>query len=447
ILDAFGPDGRNAPGCASGTMIASPSRPDSRESEDENASYFFQWPRDGSLCLRAVVDRLMRAEVGETVALATDLFASDIERKVRDFVRMNMKLQVTPNPSGNFDSGGLGEPKFLVDGEPFTPSWGRPQNDGPAIRASTLIKYANHLLDSRPGEKPYVKDVLYNRDQGKRSIIKDDLDYTLKAWKNATFDLWEEVESQGGHFYTLMVQRRALLDGAQDRTIIEPSDDHRLTKVPDSVLRMPHIVPTLRRNKGQPKPLQADISVLLGITHGGDRMTEDVDETWAPWGERAIATLDRITEIFSRIYPINSGRDARNGVACGRYPEDSYDGVDTSIGHPWFLTTHTMAEVLHLAAERFALVGFIKVSVKSRHFYSRFVDDCDVGSLHVGERRFEEILKGIRRMADGFLKVSREYADTNGKMSEQFNRFHGKMRGARELTWSYASFLTASDAR
>lgn len=39
-------------------------------------------------------------------------------------------------------------------------SWGRPQTDGPAIRATVLIKFANLLLDAGEGE--YVASHLYD---------------------------------------------------------------------------------------------------------------------------------------------------------------------------------------------------------------------------------------------------------------------------------------------
>lgn len=66
-------------------MIASPSRPGHRLSEDENENYYFQWPRDGSMCLRVVVDRMMRAEIGEVVSLNEES-AKDIERRIRESV-------------------------------------------------------------------------------------------------------------------------------------------------------------------------------------------------------------------------------------------------------------------------------------------------------------------------------------------------------------------------
>lgn len=52
------------------------------------------------------------------------------------------------NPSGDLSSGGLGEAKFHVDSTEFTGDWGRPQRDGPALRAAALIAYGKWLVVS-----------------------------------------------------------------------------------------------------------------------------------------------------------------------------------------------------------------------------------------------------------------------------------------------------------
>lgn len=163
-----------------------------------------------------------------------------------------------------------------------------------------------HLLNSRPSDAKaldYIRSKLFSSSSATRSIIRDDLDYVARAWREDSYDLWEEVKaSGGGHFYTLMQQRRALIDGARfacrsevrdvksaekweaearhmenvleefwnptgqlgqeggphegqqsDRKIFDPKDDPRLKDVPDHVLHRPHICPTLRRVQGQPK--------------------------------------------------------------------------------------------------------------------------------------------------------------------------------------------------
>ena len=63
-----------------------------------------------------------------------------LESHIRDYIGASAVIQGRSNPSGSLSDGtGLGEPKFNVDETAFTGSWGRPQRDGPALRATTLI--------------------------------------------------------------------------------------------------------------------------------------------------------------------------------------------------------------------------------------------------------------------------------------------------------------------
>jgi glucoamylase len=56
-------------------------------------------------------------------------------------------MQAVSNPLGNLSNGaGLGEPKYDINITVFNEPWGRPQPDGPALRASAFIAYGNHLL-------------------------------------------------------------------------------------------------------------------------------------------------------------------------------------------------------------------------------------------------------------------------------------------------------------
>ncbi len=50
-------------------------------------------------------------------------------------------------------------------------------------------------------------------------------------------------------------------------------------------------------------------------------------------------------------------------------------------------------------------------------------------------------------MADGFLAVVQRHATAEGDLSEQFDGVTGFQRGARNLTWSYGSFLDAVRGR
>jgi glucoamylase len=54
---------------------------------------------------------------------------------------------------------------------------------------------------------------------------------------------------------------------------------------------------------------------------------------------------------------------------------------------------------------------------------------------------------GIQTFADGFIAVNAQYTPSNGALSEQYTRAAGVPTSAADLTWSYASALTAFQAR
>lgn len=86
----------------------------------------------------------------------------------------------------------------------------RPQNDGPALRACTLIKYANDLIAA--GQKNFVTANLWNSDPSQPGI-NHDLDYVLSQWNQDSGDPWEEVRGQV--FFEKFAARRAFILGAQ----------------------------------------------------------------------------------------------------------------------------------------------------------------------------------------------------------------------------------------
>jgi glucoamylase len=79
----------------------------------------------------------------------------------------------------------------------------RPQRDGPALRAISIITYANYLRAN--GQASKVTSTLW-------PILQLDLDYVSTYWNQTGFDLWEEVN--GSSFFTTASQHRALRQGA-----------------------------------------------------------------------------------------------------------------------------------------------------------------------------------------------------------------------------------------
>src|SRR3954469_8561082 len=118
-----------------GAVIASP------DESTPNQNYFFHWTRDAALTMNVVVGLYENAPAGE--------LRNEYARILRKYIQFSRRNQTDPQPSGLT---GLGEPKFRVDGSVFSAPWGRPQNDGPALRSITLCRWANLLLDQHHDE-------------------------------------------------------------------------------------------------------------------------------------------------------------------------------------------------------------------------------------------------------------------------------------------------------
>jgi len=126
---------------------------------------------------------------------------------IQDFVKSQAIIQTVTNPSGSLSSGrGLGEPKYYANETRFNDPWGRPQRDGPSLRATALLTYANWLLDTRkPADAKEAKEKVW-------PVVLNDLNYVAQYWNQSGFDLWEEVS--GSSFFTVASQHRALVEGA-----------------------------------------------------------------------------------------------------------------------------------------------------------------------------------------------------------------------------------------
>lgn len=97
-------------------------------------SDYYTWSRDSALTLKVLIDLFRNGNL-------------NLQTVIEEYVNAQATLQTVSNPSGSLSDGtGLGEPKFNVDLSAFTGSWGRPQRDGPALRAISLIEFGNWLI-------------------------------------------------------------------------------------------------------------------------------------------------------------------------------------------------------------------------------------------------------------------------------------------------------------
>ena len=65
----------------------------------------------------------------------------------------------------------------------------------------------------------------------------------------------------------------------------------------------------------------------------------------------------------------------------------------------------------------------------------------------MNEAMFGKIFSALVEAADSYLLRSKLHTANDGSMAEQIGRYNGFELSARDLTWSYASFISAVMAR
>lgn len=154
-----------------GITIASPST---------NPPYQYHWIRDAALSIRVFIDLYQKTNEDKYFI------------HILNYIEAEGQIQHLNTLTG------LGEPKIKINGTPFNDPWGRPQNDGPALRCINLIRIVNIIKDKYP---EITTKIIY-------PMIQKDVEYILMKYDEISFDLWEEIK--GWHFYTRMVQLKCL---------------------------------------------------------------------------------------------------------------------------------------------------------------------------------------------------------------------------------------------
>ncbi|KAJ5226860.1 uncharacterized protein N7469_006866 [Penicillium citrinum] len=415
ILNNIGANGSAVPGASAGVVVASPSK--------SNPDYFYTWTRDAALTLKVLIDQFIAGD-GD----------SSLESTIQQYISAQAKLQTISNPSGDLSDGsGLGEPKFNVNITAFTGSWGRPQRDGPALRATALIAYGNHLLSS--GKQSVVKSNIW-------PIVQNDLNYVAQYWNQTGFDLWEEV--QGSSFFTIAAQHRALVEGIAFAKSLGETCDGCTSQAPQVLCFLQSFWngTAVISNFADAGRSGLDINSILSSIQVFDPSATCDDSTFQPCSGRALLNHKAVIDSFRSIYKVNSGKGSGSAVALGRYAEDTYQG-----GNPWYLSNLAAAEQLYDALYQWKKQGILTITQTSLPFFQDLDSTARVGNYSASSSTYSSITKAVRTYADGFISVVQQYTPSNGSLAEQFSRDNGTPISARDLTWSYASFLAASDRR
>lgn len=105
------------------------------------------------------------------------------------------------------------------------------------------------------------------------------------------------------------------------------------------------------------------------------------------------------------------------------------------------------AEQLYDALYQWEKIGAITVTPISLPFFRVFCAEIKAGTYQSSYSTYKRITRAIRKYADGYLSIAKKYTPEDGALAEQFNRDTGIPLSAVDLTWSYASFLSATDRR
>ena len=89
----------------------------------------------------------------------------------------------------------------------------------------------------------------------------------------------------------------------------------------------------------------------------------------------------------------------------------------------------------------------ITVTPTSASFFKDLVPSVSTGTYSANSAAYTTLYEAVREYADGYFNIVATYAQSNGSLSEQFDRSNGSPLSAYDLTWSYAAFLTAAARR
>jgi glucoamylase len=238
-------------------------------------------------------------------------------------------------------------------------------------------------------------------------LINCDLTCLTKIAGHSCYDIWEEEYAR--HYYTKLLQVAALEKGAARAKRNGKAADAGFFENKAKELRKaldgfwsPEL--SFYRSRipgpGVESPKALDFAVILGVLHAGF-------ETGAHSAvdERVLFTFKKLEQLFTAEYAINSG--GGHGIMFGRYKGDTYVS-----GGAYYFSTFGAAE-----------------------FYYRAAAETPSHKEALIER------------GDAVLNRVREFIPESGHLSEQFDRTTGAQTSAKDLSWSYACFITAWAAR
>ncbi len=395
------------PGC----VIAAPSFPAETAGIDED--YVFNWVRDGAITAMEIAKADMPVRPGGTV------------QTLNDYVRFAELCHANAQPT-------KGHACFTIAGDsrPWTE-----QNDGPALQSVTILAAFDQL-------DPDVQKAAV-------ALINANVAFLLGVYQEPTTNLWEE--HVGYSFFARAAQLRCFLevqattvDGIDKPDGLQGAVDwlrHALDWHWDGTKYVSMVAAPADGSAPSPqRPVVSgydpNIDIVQAAVYGAvpcddPRMLATAAQLRAQWEEGGAA-----------FYPINKAdRELGIGPLFGRYPGDVYDGDAAHPvlgGHPWALSTCNVAELHYRLAAAVRSSGRIPIDDVSAPFFAQ----SGIGKATAPDAAVDALVA----TGDAMMRAVVYHSD-NLEMSEQFDGTTGYERSVHNLTWSYASYLSAMRAR
>jgi glucoamylase len=391
--DPLTPGSFSLPGC----VIAAPSFPANTPGVDQD--YVFNWTRDAAITAMAIAGASLPARPGAAV------------QPLIDYVRFAQTCQNNATPT-------LGHACYTISGRsrPWTE-----QSDGPALQTIAILS-AFDQLDAATQEVA-------------KSVIANNIDYLLGVYQNPTTNLWEE--HSGTSFFAQSVQLRCFQTVISNKHgIAVPAAMSNAVEWLDKQLQAHWNDSTDIYVSLDPAPSGYDpnIDIICAAVYGAVPYTDTkllatAAQIRGQWADDADSAAR---------YPINTADKTLGiGPLLGRYPGDVYDGdvaASSAGNHPWALCTCNFAELYYGLANEIARTGDVPFDKLSSAFFSQI----DVAK----NTPPKEVVRALQDAGDAMLQAVIYHSD-DLELSEQFDGTTGYEKSVRNLTWSYAAFLSA----
>jgi glucoamylase len=386
------------PGC----ILASPSFPNS--TTHLNQDYVFNWTRDSAIA-------------------AVELAAGPLptSQPLIDYVQFAQTCQNSASRIGHLDRA-----SFFINGNPRDTS---DQADGPALQILAILRmYAQLDAPTQAAAS---------------AVIAANLNFLHNAYQGETVNLWEE--EFGASFFARSVQLKCF-EAIAANTLGIGVPGWLSTAIPwlqnalashwngqyyQSLLPVP---------ADSRAPYDPNIDIVSAAIYGAVPVTDTKLLATA-----ALLRSQWADPASTNYYPIN-GADQRLssgpvGPLLGRYPGDTYDGdtADPPVrDHPWAVSTANFAELYYRLAKQITTTGTVPLDNLSASFF---------GQIGVGASTTPmDAAASLESHGDQMLQALVYHSD-HFELSEQFDATSGFEKSVSDLSWSYASFLSAVRAK